>query len=453
MAIVCLLGGSSRSDLASLPLLRGLAVLFAFWAATRLDLEDLRRIRAPLCLLLLLLIWNALQLVPLPPSIWQTLPGREAVVAIDRLLGQPDIWRPISLSPSQSWNSLLAMSVPIAALLLAARMTPEDHPRLMLAIVAIAGVGALLGFIQLLAGSGSLAYLYRITNPNSMVGLFANRNHNAYFLAIALIVAAALLRDGLTRKQQNGMVQGVLIFFALLFAAVAALIGSRSGFVAGVVAFCVGYAMVGAAWRSVPSARAASRARRGERRASPAISARWRDTLLIGAPVLIVGVMGAVVWSSGRSTAVTRLAGQVVADDMRVQAWPTVRTMIETYWAAGSGFGSFPDVYKMFEPDALLQPSYFNHAHNDWAELLMTGGLPLAALTLAALLWLARTLAAKGFRNLLKGYRGDVRLVLIVVVGILAAMSIVDYPLRVPSIQVVAIMLIMTLIPRTVGRP
>src|SRR3546814_9365868 len=95
---------------------------------------------------------------------------------------------------------------------------------------------------------------------------------------------------------------------------------------------------------------------------------------------------------------------------MRVQTWPTVSDMIQTYWMLGSGFGSFPGVYKIYEPDALLRPSYLNHAHNDWAELLITGGVPFALIILAAPLWVGRIFLGQGVRNLIKGYRGDYRL-------------------------------------------
>src|SRR3546814_17356656 len=82
---------------------------------------------------------------------------------------------------------------------------------------------------------------------------------------------------------------------------------------------------------------------------------------------------------------------QSVGDDLRVQAWPTVQSMIETYWIAGSGFGSFAGAYKMFEPDNLLQDAYFNHDHNDWAEVIITGGLPFEFILAAAIPWFVRS--------------------------------------------------------------
>src|SRR3546814_18044866 len=51
LAFVFFLGGGSRSDIASLPVLRGAAVLFAFWAALQMRREDWRRVCIPLSLI------------------------------------------------------------------------------------------------------------------------------------------------------------------------------------------------------------------------------------------------------------------------------------------------------------------------------------------------------------------------------------------------------------------
>jgi len=342
------------------------------------------------------------------------------------------------MTPSLTMNSLLGMTVPAAALLLAAGVETNDYPPLMLAIIAMACFGAALGMVQILGGGSSPAYLYRITNTDSMVGLFANRNHHAVFLACVIPIAAMLLRDELQRRRQRKPVQGGLVLAIMLLTVMTVLIGSRAGFAAGVVAFAFAYAIVLTAWRTAYVERGLS-----VKAPSSRISVwRW---LTYSPPVLLAALLGTALWFSSRTTSITRVIGNDVGDDLRVKAWPTVQSMIETYWNFGSGFGSFPEVYKMFEPDHLLHPSYFNRAHNDWAELVMTGGLPATVILVAAVAWIVRSFFARGARNLLKGYRGDVRLPFALSIAILSAASIVDYPLRVPSIQAFAVMLIVFL--------
>lgn len=443
LAFVFLTGGASRSDVASLPFLRAGAVLFACWAIMGMQRADWLRIRTPLVLLSALTIWIAVQLIPVPPSIWHGLSGRELIVAADALLGQPDIWRPITLTPSESWSSLLAMTVPLAALLLAARLGPEDIARVLQALVIIAVASALLGLLQIVSGAGSPAFLYRITNTGSMVGLFANRNHHAVFQACAIIFAAALLRDELMRRQQRSLIQLGLAGAAVLSTIMTMLIGSRAGLAAGAAAFVLGYAMLLPAWRSRPG-------REGHRRSSSP-DTRWTSNWFFLIPPLMLAALFVTIWSfADRSTSLSRVADNRVAEDLRVLAWPTIQQMVETHWVAGAGFGSFPAVYRIFESDALLQPAYFNHAHNDWVEILITGGLPFALIVIAAIVWFARAAVRGGFRKLVKGHRGDYRLPILAVAGLLAAASVVDYPLRMPSLQaMVVILLILFACPRT----
>ncbi|WP_447952975.1 O-antigen ligase family protein [Sphingopyxis chilensis] len=435
LIVVFLIGGGSRSDVASLPFLRAAAVLFGCWAVVGMTRDDWRRIRVPLALLLALTAWTAVQLVPLAPSIWHALPGRELIVAADRLLGQSDIWRPISLTPSESWNSLLAMAVPLAAVLVVGRLHPDDMPRILRVVVAIAVVSSILGLFQIVSGHNSPAYFYRITNNTSMVGLFANRNHHAVFQACAIIFAAALLRDELMRRQQRPLYQLGFAAAAMLFTTMTMLIGSRAGLLAGAIAFALSYAILLPAWRNRPVATS--------RRGAPKSHARSLQWLLYAPPLLIAALLVTVVTLADRSTSISRVTENRVAEDLRVLAWPTIQQMLETYWVAGAGFGSFPAVYRIYETDALLQPAYFNHAHNDWVEVLITGGAPFALIILAAFVWFARSAFRQGFRNLIKGHRGDFRLPVLVMTGLLMFASVVDYPLRAPSIQVMAIFLIL----------
>lgn len=433
LALAFLMGGASRSDVESLPLLRFLCVLFATGYAFSLTRDDWRRIRVPLVLLTLVTLWLVVQLIPLPPEIWHTLPGREPIVAIDRQLGLENLWRPISLTPSLTWNSLFGMTVPFAALLMAARLPVEVYPRVLLALIAIAGIAVLIGFFQIAGGMDSPAYLYRITNRASMTGLFANRNHYAVFLACMVLVSATLLRDELSRRRRNSRMIVLLAVAAPLFGVTSLLTGSRAGLAMSIAALLLGGVIAVRAWRKPTSS-------------GPAVGATggWNKLAYL-VPVLLIGAVFAIDMFSGRVTALDRLADKSVGDDMRVVAWPIISTMIAHYWLVGSGMGSFAPVYKIYEPDRLLTPSYFNHAHNDWAEIVMTGGVPFLLITIAAIAWIVYRTRSRGLDRLWGGARGDLRLLGIAVLGMLAVASLVDYPLRVPSLQVFAILFVVML--------
>jgi O-antigen ligase len=108
------------------------------------------------------------------------------------------------------------------------------------------------------------------------------------------------------------------------------------------------------------------------------------------------------------------------------------------YFPVGSGFGSFDAVFRHFEPQSNLGPSYFNHAHNDFVEIVLEGGIATLAI-LATFLgwfsWRAWTICRS------KTSRMDSELLMAraAVFGcvILGASSFVDYPLRTPLLAAI----------------
>jgi O-antigen ligase len=97
----------------------------------------------------------------------------------------------------------------------------------------------------------------------------------------------------------------------------------------------------------------------------------------------------------------------------------------------GSGFGTFDPVYRMFEqPTTLLRP-YVNHAHNDWLELLLEGGIPAAGLALAALFWFV--LRTTGVWRSTHGGKSSHALLARagwIIIALFLFHSVLDYPLR-----------------------
>lgn len=190
--------------------------------------------------------------------------------------------------------------------------------------------------------------------------------------------------------------------------------GSRAGVVLGVVALALGFAI---SRREVKSA-----LRRYPRWVLPTIG--------IGIVVLIA-IFVLVSFVADRAVSIDRLAQVDTGADMRSRGLPTVLAMIRTYFPFGSGLGSFDPIFRLHEPFALLKPAYFNHAHDDFLEIVLTAGLPGLLLLVAAIAWwLWRSVAA---------WRGDAvlpRLGSATLLLIFLA-SIVDYPARTPIVMAV----------------
>jgi O-antigen ligase len=188
--------------------------------------------------------------------------------------------------------------------------------------------------------------------------------------------------------------------------------GSRGGLAVGVVGIAVAAALL---WMA--------RDRSGASRTLSRLTAA-------AAAVGLTGLVAAGLYFS-RAQAITRLFDDPVAD-LRFKFWRPVWALVTSYFPIGSGWGSFVEVYQIVEPRDLLATTYLNHAHNDWLEVVLTGGvlgLLLLIIALALWAWAVGQLFGAG------GRRED-HLVLARVgatwIGIAGLMSLSDYPLRVP---------------------
>jgi O-antigen ligase len=135
--------------------------------------------------------------------------------------------------------------------------------------------------------------------------------------------------------------------------------------------------------------------------------------------------------AADRAASIDRVFDLDAAQDMRTRGLPIVLQMIGAYFPVGTGFGSFDPVFRLHEPFDLLKPSYFNHAHNDFLEIILNGGLPGALLLMGAIAWWAIRSV-----NAWRGGSTTARLGSATVFLILVA-SVSDYPLRTPQMMAV----------------
>lgn len=412
-----LMGGGSRPDIESLVFLRPLALLAAAVGVLGLDRETVWTYRLPFLVVAALALLMAAQLVPLPPSIWTHLPWRETIAQLDQALGLAGTWRPITLSPMRTANSLASLAVPFAVLVLYCQLGERHRRQVLVALVGIAVAGAVLGFFQLFGGSGSSLYFYEVTHRGDATGFFANRNHHAAFLAIAMLIAVHLAME--RGRQKDGAFR-----LLALAAAVVLLVGivsnaSRAGLLAGAVAL-VFVPLV------IPGQEKSAGGAGGKQR-------RWVTFASLALPA--IGIF-AVFALSQRSPALGRLLADGAAEDLRFQILPVLLEMARAYQPWGAGFGAFEQAYRMAEPAALLVPNYFNHAHNDWLQLVIEGGL-------AGVLIVAATFVALALRvvALMRVAADDPRIsrawLGVATLAVLGVASLFDYPLRVPSLMAV----------------
>ena len=407
LAVLWLAGGASRGDVSGQVVVRGvtwgllvIALLFAPRPAPGTA-------RPVLFILLAALALALIQLVPLPPALWQALPGRALIARAAALSGEPQPWRPWSMVPGATVNAASSLVVPLATLLLAAGLRPAERawlPGLVLGLVAAAMLAGLLQF------SGSALNNPLINDSTGAVsGTFANRNHFALFMAMGCVLAPAwAFREGRQPPWRGALALGLVLLFALTILAS----GSRAGLALGALGIALGLAIV---WQGI-------------RRALGRYP-RWVFPALVAALVALVAGFVLVSIAADRAVAINRAFAIDPGQDMRSRGLPTVLAMIGRYFPAGSGLGGFDPLFRIDEPFALLKPTYFNHAHNDVLEIALDAGLPGLLLLAAALAWWAWASVRHALPKL-----GSALLLLVIVA------SLFDYPARTPMMMAMMVL-------------
>lgn len=404
-------GGASRADAAGQIVVRAAAFVCLVTMILFGDRPQIA-IARPLWLLLIgALLLALLQLVPLPPSMWQAFPGRELFVEAAGASGQPQPWRPWSIVPGATVNAAASLIVPIVTLLLVGAMRPEERLRLPALLLGFVVASTLFGLLQF-SGAG-VNNVFVNDTLGVMSGTFANRNHFALLLALGcLLVPGWVFRDGGGAQWRAAAGIGLLLLLVLAILGT----GSRAGMGLGGLALLVA-TMLG--WREM---------RRTLRHAP-----RWVLPTLVAFVAVLFVTLVLISVAADRALAIQRVFAVDAEQDMRGRALPTVLEMIRSYFPFGSGLGGFDPMFRIAEPFALLKPTYFNHAHNDLLEIALDAGLPGLLLLAAGLIWWGRESIA-AWRAGSSAHRDSAQLggamLLLVIIS-----SAFDYPARTPIIM------------------
>lgn len=413
--IVFILGGGSRHDIASLIVLRPLSVIVVTYVTLVVTRAQIMQLYHVWLLAFVGTGMVAIHLVPLPPSIWLYLPNRELAEVVGTTVGIGQPWRPISLVPYRTHNALFSLFVPLAGLALMTILKPLHQYRVLPTLLVMGAISSIVGVLQLAGPNDGNFYFYDITNKNSAVGIFSNRNHQSIFLACCIPLLAVFLSDPNRTANANWkLFNACALFLGVLFMAIILVNGSRSGLFIGILSLVsipilLGYGTI--------------KQRFIEKRG-----------LFIGIIFVAAALVILSTWLA-RSESVARVASFDKADELRIMVWPSIAEAAFKYFPIGSGFGTFEEVYKVFEPQDLLSLTYLNHAHNDWLEMFMSGGLvALLFMMVCVFGWAqaARTLfwhTGERTTKILYGRLG------VVVTFLLGLASFADYPLRTPSLS------------------
>lgn len=400
-------GGASRQHAVRLALVELAALPLLVIAGGRLiQTGAWRKHLFAFAILGMVVLIPVIQLLPVPPAIWTSMPGREQSVLALNLAGLQPGWTPLSLTPDRTLRSAFAL-IPPVAMFLALLCSPQRLAIRLTGLYLIAGViSMLLGAAQLASG-GEQLYPWATTSAGSVNGFFANGNHLATFLLTLLPFALVLGTASLRRNDSNRLPLWLAAIFAGLVIVALGAIRSRAGIL--LFAPTMLFSLV-AAWVAT-----------GRRRLAPALLA----VVGVTAVALIAVATFALPPILDRFDESTESAG-------RFDRWPIIAQAAEGYLPLGAGLGSFDPVYRSVEPLATLDNTFFNQAHNDYLEIwLETGWLGGFALVLFVV-WFARR-AWTAWRGKASTAR-DLQRAATVGIGAILLHSAADYPLRTVTI-------------------
>ncbi|MBG0810030.1 O-antigen ligase family protein [Methylosinus sp. H3A] len=352
-----------------------------------------------------------LQLIPLPPALWRALPGHGAVVETYQIAGLDLPWLGVSISPWATSSVAFALAPPIAIFLGVLACRADERRRLLMLAALIGIASVLLEVMQIVQGPESSLRFYRFTDTLAGVGFFANRNHTAASLYSLIPLAACVFERSPLRRSTYGVlaISGMFMILALGLM----MTRSRSALLFGAAAAALTYALI-------------LSDRIGGARGGKV------GAYFIIAPTLIVTSLLAPYF--GLTQILDRFSGNVAAD----ARWTVFRVSFDAtraFLPFGSGLGTFDRVYPLFEPTTMIVPAIVNHAHNDILELGMELGL-VGLLIIAG--WLAATLvsALRNFEEQDPALKKE-RFAALIVVWLLFAHSLIDYPLRTSALAAV----------------
>jgi exopolysaccharide production protein ExoQ len=373
--------------------------------------------RLPTILVGGVLVLPLVQSIPLPTSVWQSLPGRSLVSESLALVGGEGRWFPMSLNVWRTLIAFLSLVPPVTIVVLAWRLSEAQKNRLLLLVAAMGIFTVLIGTLQLTTGNRIFVFFSEAFGSGDLQGSFANRNCAGLFLDVALCALIGGFPDGQPRLKEH--LAGAAMLILLVVGVI--LTRSRTSMVLMLVPLAFLAFRVSQARTRDPIP--------GRKRTS------WRTTaaVAIGIALFVGGAVTVVLSNERIQHSLSRFDGVSVGvdnlQDRRALIWADTTGSIKRFWPIGSGIGTFDEVFQTDETLENLRTDRAARAHNDYLELTLESGLIGIAL-MAGWLYFLITRGLRVTRESRAGRSGGWLIAPVAVLALFAFQSVLDYPLR-----------------------
>ena len=391
-------GGGSPAPFAELALELLTVIIAVLWLSGFAGDAVQRVPRTAWAVAALVIAVPLVQLIPLPPLIWQALPGRALAADALALVGEQSSWRAWSLAPQRTLASLLSLGPPLLLLVMTGALPVRERIMLIGALLAMAGATLILGAVQLSGGAADAV----------LNGFQANRNSTADVLLVAIIAVPLLAERKALRRQQKTASLALLAIAGtgmLVLAAGTVFTGSRVGIA------LLPVAALASLWLL---------------RGRFALSPKKLAIALVTAAASVAAFFILVRTNAELARIFKRFS--LFSEELRPQLWRDGIYVVRQHFPFGVGMGNFVPALLADERLEVVRPALPNRAHNDYIELAAeAGAFGMAALSEVSLLL---TRAALRTRRMVQGESSDLLLFAAAALAILALHSLVDYPFR-----------------------
>ena len=388
----------------------------ALLRAGDLPAAELRPLRVPLALGALLILWVLVQDRPGGILLWHH-PLWDAAAAV---LG-PDLRPSLSVDREASTSHLFRLLAYGGVFLLAwqAARRREGAALLVKSLALVGTLYALYGIAEFAAPHPAILWFRKWAYDADVTSTFVNRNSFATYAGLTVLANLALLAATFRRNTDAASRRALMLSVAdtilrrgrwrvlgLICAGPALLLSHSRG---GVLATLCGILTFLALYRAARSLRSPGRRPFG-----------WA-----------AGVGAILAFALAGSGVLARFLAADPAEDGRMVIYAHLLRAIGDNLVAGTGLGSFPFIYPMYEPRNAV--SLVDLAHNDWLENLLDLGLPGAALLFALLALLAGRCVRGVFRRRRDALYPCLGAAASLLVGLHA---MVDFSLQIPAVSV-----------------
>lgn len=361
------------------------------------------------------LLLPLLQLVPLPPEVWRSLPGRNLIVEALDADGQAR-WRPLTVNSARTFVAFTGLIAPFCVIVFGWNSSRVALQKGVLTIIGFGLFSVLLGAVQVLGQDQSGVFYPEIKMPGVLFGLFANRNSTAVFLVGCLLLLSGL--PGHKLLSPRWLAKGVA---AVLLVTGVILTQSRTGLVLLVLPFALMLLQTIVHGFNRANAGGPQDDQNGQKPGSKL----FLKVAVIGMAVVMIGSSALVSVPDSRvGMVLNRFDRQ---EEQRPAIWEDARFAAGRYWPAGAGMGTFDEVFQIDESLENISPRRAGRAHNDYIELAIEAGPFALLLVLAWSIWtfwsVLRALTASHSDRWSAMASGGVLLTI-------ALQSLLDYPLR-----------------------